>query len=867
MNALMNQVNDLALPLARAAERMIQMSWQGTACIILAAIATAAWRRGPACFKYGLWCLVLVKLLLPISFSLPSGAVNVLPPPLGAPPIFEITVFEMTDARLSWSLMSWLGLAWLSGAVAVLGVYIWRFRAARALLLRSSDAADAGLLGIAAELAEKLGLRHPPRVRLTHAIAGPLVIGPLRPVIYIPEDLFARLDPDERAMLLAHELAHVKRRDTLVAAIEMVALAVHWFNPLAWWMMRAVRTQRELACDDRVVALFNDRADDYGSGLIKVARFQQALGRSAFGMAALGEGGGSFAARVKNILNRRRRPIAFLSIPALLTLAAAAAVVLPSHSNKTVQTSSALIVQNPQSSNAFDTRVYKIDRADISKIKQIVAAFGLGESLKDSGRVFFPKDELIVRATPETMVKVEDALLTAQVIKKAARDRVETIETIGPSRTDAVSNEPTVECDFVLKPDQNFMAEVNRAVLAERDRNPDRRILISSLKADGTVSIVATPDALDRITRTLMDKGILVRAGDRHGVPSRPGLDKALKTIKPDAASLERAHQQRAQVIAQQSGLQVEFMHGDQIAFRQNGSALLTGNVEIQTPDVTYKADSAEVFPHEKKLVLAGNAEVAQIDSEKKTIWKADVITGNFQTGKMLLYMKGKHPTLHTEYFNAQRPSSGDPQTSQAISESARMADLVKDMKRLKLEMEKINKQMEELKRSGDVNGPKFQEFKVGMSEQRKRLGAMEARVAAEARKRAEQLSQMEDELDLLRQTLDDNHPKVVDVKRRIDVLKNEMGLNPASFTKITGAGILRSVDRTFITGPLRIETADYIFTAETSAEIRNEEKIMFLRGNAVATPKKPGAKMIKADVIRVSFKDPENISVSEYLG
>ncbi len=62
------------------------------------------------------------------------------------------------------------------------------------------------------------------------------------------------------------------------------------------------------------------------------------------------------------------------------------------------------------------------------------------------------------------------------------------------------------------------------------------------------------------------------------------------------------------------------------------------------------------------------------------------------------------------------------------------------------------------------------------MSEQRKRLGAMEARVAAEARKRAEQLSQMEDELDLLRQTLDDNHPKVVDVKRRIDVLKNEMG-------------------------------------------------------------------------------------------
>ncbi len=70
----MNQVNDLALPLARAAERMIQMSWQGTACIILAAIATAAWRRGPACFKYGLWCLVLVKLLLPISFSLPSGA-------------------------------------------------------------------------------------------------------------------------------------------------------------------------------------------------------------------------------------------------------------------------------------------------------------------------------------------------------------------------------------------------------------------------------------------------------------------------------------------------------------------------------------------------------------------------------------------------------------------------------------------------------------------------------------------------------------------------------------------------------------------------------------------------------------------------
>lgn len=87
----------------------------------------------------------------------------------------------------------------------------------------------------------------------SHAIAGPVTIGWLRPLILIPEHTIVNLDADQLALLVRHEMAHVRHRDYLWNLIQCVAESLLFYHPVVWLMGRAVRHEREFACDDWVV--------------------------------------------------------------------------------------------------------------------------------------------------------------------------------------------------------------------------------------------------------------------------------------------------------------------------------------------------------------------------------------------------------------------------------------------------------------------------------------------------------------------------------------------------------------------------------------------------------------------------------------
>jgi beta-lactamase regulating signal transducer with metallopeptidase domain len=65
------------------------------------------------------------------------------------------------------------------------------------------------------------------------------------PVLLLPRDLLDELTPDERDALLAHELAHVRRRDHWVRLLELAATALFWWYPVAWWARAALRRAEE----------------------------------------------------------------------------------------------------------------------------------------------------------------------------------------------------------------------------------------------------------------------------------------------------------------------------------------------------------------------------------------------------------------------------------------------------------------------------------------------------------------------------------------------------------------------------------------------------------------------------------------------
>ena len=92
------------------------------------------------------------------------------------------------------------------------------------------------------------------RVVESDAAAGPMAFGILHPTVAFPADFAERFDADERALALAHELAHHQRGDLLANWIALAVLALHWFNPLAWRAFRMFRADQELANDARVLA-------------------------------------------------------------------------------------------------------------------------------------------------------------------------------------------------------------------------------------------------------------------------------------------------------------------------------------------------------------------------------------------------------------------------------------------------------------------------------------------------------------------------------------------------------------------------------------------------------------------------------------
>lgn len=89
-------------------------------------------------------------------------------------------------------------------------------------------------------------------IRSLSSINSPVAAGVLRPVVFVPEH-WTTWRSEDRAMVLAHELAHHCRFDPLWRSLGALACALHWFNPLVWWLVRHHAAQAEFACDARVV--------------------------------------------------------------------------------------------------------------------------------------------------------------------------------------------------------------------------------------------------------------------------------------------------------------------------------------------------------------------------------------------------------------------------------------------------------------------------------------------------------------------------------------------------------------------------------------------------------------------------------------
>jgi beta-lactamase regulating signal transducer with metallopeptidase domain len=187
-----------------------------------------------------------------------------------------------------------------------------------------------------ARLAKPFRLDRVPRIRVVASKIPPsLRPGWGRCEILFPEGLLARLHDDELDAILAHELAHLRRRDHWIRPLELLIVALYWWHPVAWWARRHLRNVEEQACDAMVLQNLGGHSRVYAQSLLKTVEFLTPY-EPAVPLLATGVNGTSqLKERIKMILtNNSLKPMPSSLRPVLYAVLALFLLVTPGWAEK-----------------------------------------------------------------------------------------------------------------------------------------------------------------------------------------------------------------------------------------------------------------------------------------------------------------------------------------------------------------------------------------------------------------------------------------------------------------------------------------------------------------------------------------------------
>jgi beta-lactamase regulating signal transducer with metallopeptidase domain len=264
---------------------LLHLLWQGALVAVVLALALRVLGRRAATARYALACGALVAMLaLPVATGwhhyhtsaarslAPEPSVTLSPSAALAAPVLEApnllttqvprssaapvsppepatpTVLERALALIG-AYMPWLVLAWgLGVALSSLRLLTGWVRLRRQV--REATAAPVEWQERLDALARRLGLKSAVRLLQSAALDVPAAVGWLRPVVLLPTSALTGLPARQLEMILAHELAHIRRYDFAVNLAQTLVETLLFYHPVVWWVSHVIRVEREHCCDD-----------------------------------------------------------------------------------------------------------------------------------------------------------------------------------------------------------------------------------------------------------------------------------------------------------------------------------------------------------------------------------------------------------------------------------------------------------------------------------------------------------------------------------------------------------------------------------------------------------------------------------------
>ncbi|MBN1359074.1 MAG: DUF4440 domain-containing protein [Sedimentisphaerales bacterium] len=368
MNAALVTLNQFGASFVNHAGSMFLQA--GILIALLWALDRVLRRRLRASLRYGLWMLILVKLTLPPSFSLPTGVgswtgrighrvAGILPAHVedvhrvagvsparvegDSPSLKNQPAWNRDQSLLQTSLgagreaedvpvrIAWPGallVGWLLG-VSVLGsALLVRAFSLRRIVRRAEPPGEA-MLSLLAQCQHEVGLATYVNLKLTRDLSGPAVCRIWRPVILVPKALTDSLPEDKQRAILIHELCHIKRADPWVNLAQTLLQVFYFYNPLVWLANASIRRVREQAVDERVLVCLKGQLQCYSHTLIDIAAVMTLRARLGIGLIGVLESKTRLNERIELMLHRPTPHNAGLGIKGLAALVALGCALLP----------------------------------------------------------------------------------------------------------------------------------------------------------------------------------------------------------------------------------------------------------------------------------------------------------------------------------------------------------------------------------------------------------------------------------------------------------------------------------------------------------------------------------------------------------
>lgn len=250
--------------------------------ILLLVLAPLLNKRYAVKWKYLMWTVIAVRLIIPFHMDIPFPQILInVPTEITAPidtnsqiprgnkndaPTMSPVEQKPAEIRhgntmmapsqteqkpLKLTLLDIIAYLWLTGCLLFLSVHIISYLHYKGHITKNGMVVKQKyILQQVCRLSETLQIKPSIRILRYEDVESPMVVGLSKPILVLPDFDYSE---EELFFILKHELIHIKRHDIFFKFLFMIANALHWFNPLVYMMKKEAVVDMELSCDEKVI--------------------------------------------------------------------------------------------------------------------------------------------------------------------------------------------------------------------------------------------------------------------------------------------------------------------------------------------------------------------------------------------------------------------------------------------------------------------------------------------------------------------------------------------------------------------------------------------------------------------------------------